>query len=111
MFPRFQSFSVSELSDSSPISIRTACGLLQVSTLAMHTQASVHGKPMLAQEQLLWHADVLHPHVVSSSRLVGAGSFVMKQGVSNPSTISQPFPIGEGSSSIAVGACLQLNAW
>ena len=34
-------------------------------TLAMHTQASVHGKPMLVQEQLLWYADFLHPHVVA----------------------------------------------
>ena len=40
-------------------------GLLQVSTLAMHTQATVHGKPMLVQEQLLWHANFLHPHAVA----------------------------------------------
>ena len=65
-FPGLQSLLVSESSsDSSPMSNRTACGLLQ----------------------LLWHANFLYPHVVSSSRLVGAVSFVRKQGVSNYSTV------------------------
>ena len=31
-------------------------------------------KTELKQEQLAWHIDLLHQHVVSSSRLLGAGS-------------------------------------
>ena len=83
------------------------CGFWHLSS-AIHTQDSVHERPALLQEQLVRHSDFLHWRVVSSSRLFGAGSFIISTGFKISSSFSHPCPSGEFRSCIASSECLQI---
>ena len=73
-------------------------------------QASVHERPTF-QEQLLLHSFFLQVHVVSSNRLVGAGSLDISFGFSSSSSFYHPRPSGDGSSRKASRLFLQLCVW
>ena len=64
-----------------------------------------------AQEQLLLHSFFLQVHVVSSNRLVGAGSLDISFGVSSSSSFCHPRPSGDGSSSKESRLFLQMYVW
>lgn len=62
----------------------------------MHKQDSVQGRPIPEQEQLAWHIDLLHWYVVSSSRLLGVGSLVIRTSFNILPSRCQPLPCGGG---------------
>ena len=59
-------------------------------------QDSVQGRPIPEQEQFAWHIDLLHWHVVSSSRLLGVGSLVIRTSFNILPSRCQPLPCGGG---------------
>ena len=74
-------------------------------------QASVQERLTLAHEQLLRHFVFLQAQVVSSSRLLGAGSFIISSGCSSPSSIIHPCSTGEEISCIPSREFLHTYVW
>jgi len=81
---------------------------LQHDSSAMHEHASVQERPVLEQEQLPRQYDFPHLQVVSSTRLLGAGSYVMYTGLKHPSSSSHPCSSGLSKSCIPTSELLQL---